>query len=304
LNSDVDNNLNAEKMSYVNKINKMKMYLQIISKKNSVDEIINIIKSIIPNNEQHPRIDELNIAKILYKQKDIDLKQITTFNGKQPDELNENEKIIFNMKSKKYPIYNVGVSGKFKKCPYNYLKNKPLAGYNKMSVASLYSSHLESCESWGIILGKHDLFEYYLISLDFDVFSKMTGINEPTKQLLDEYMNIGIKDGMYSSSTQANYNVLIDIYHSKKLRQLLSNINIKYKIGINNLEIELDGSNMVIPPTATPCKMTDEMRPRKFLSDVHVYEMHKENDPVENWIISKIYNKIKSSHSKCFDGLI
>jgi hypothetical protein len=233
----------------------------------------------------------------------MDLKQATSFNGKQPDELNINEAIIFNMKLNKYPICNVGCDGKYSKCPYNYLKNKPLCGYNKMSVSSLYSCHDENNLCWGLRLGEHKLFKYNLISLDFDVNSK-SGTDILTKKLLNEYMNIGVKDGMYSSSTEGNYNVIIDIYHSEKIKYILNDVNKKKsKININNLEILIEGSFQVIPPTSTICKVLGISAPRKYLNDVHVYKICKVDDPIEDFIIKKIYDKIKLTHQHCFDDL-
>jgi hypothetical protein len=80
----------------------------------------------------------------------------------------------------------------------------------------------------GLRLGKHELFKYYLISLDFDVNSKL-GTDNLTKKLLNEYLNICVKDGMYSSSTEGNFNVIIDIYHSEKIKYILDENNANKK---------------------------------------------------------------------------
>jgi hypothetical protein len=132
-------------------VDKIKLCLKIIANNDYVHDIIIVLKQILASTDKiYARIHELklNTLAISCNSKDMDLEQVTSFNGKQPDELNINEAIIFNMKLNKYPICNVGNNEKNSKCPYNYLKNKPLHGYNKMSVSSLYSCHDENNLCW------------------------------------------------------------------------------------------------------------------------------------------------------------
>lgn len=101
--------------------------------------------------------------------------------------------------------------------------------------------------------------------MDFDANNK-NGTYEQTEQILDEYVNIGVKDGMYSSSTEGNFNVIIDIYiyHSKKIKYILDDIseNKKKFVNINNLEILFEGSSQIIPIRLTICKVSNVLRPR------------------------------------------
>lgn len=292
-----------------NFVETLKSYLRLINKDEVIKNIIECIKQILSSDVSqlfHPRLQELETANVSYSQKDVDLPTITTFNGKSPDELTENEKIIFQMKVKKYKLLNTGTHKKLLKCPYNYHKNKPLAGFNKMSVSSLYKSHDESKDRWGLLLGEHELFDYHIIALDFDINNKQ-GTNEPTKLLFDEYMAIGNKNGMYESSTEGNHNVLINIQHSKKLKQVVDNIlksnKKKSNVTIEQLDVFLDNSYIVIPPTATMCKVNNMERPRKFLTDVYVHEMYEDNDLIEHFLLKHLWNKLKKTHFECFKNI-
>ena len=88
---------------------------------------------------------------------------------------------------------------------------------------------------------------------------------EFTKQKYEEYRaGVGEKlDGLYSSSTQGNFNVLVDYTNSNQLRELVKTIG-KAKFTYHEMEILL-GGYQVIPPSATTCKITHEKgNPRTF----------------------------------------
>lgn len=78
-----------------NFIETLKSYLRLINKNEVIEKIINGIKQSLSNDVSqlfHPRLQELETADVSYSQKDVDLPTVTTFNGKSPDELTENEK--------------------------------------------------------------------------------------------------------------------------------------------------------------------------------------------------------------------
>lgn len=120
-------------------------------------------------------------------------------------------------------------------------------------------------------------------------------------------MAIGNKNGMYKSSTEGNYNVLINIHHSKKLKQVVDNIlkinKKKSYVTIEQMEIFFDNSFIVIPPTATMCKVNNVERPRKFLTNVHVYEMCENNDKIEHFLLKHLWNKLEKTHFECFKNI-
>ena len=66
---------------------------------------------------------------------------------------------------KKYELLNTGPHKRLLKCPYNYHRNKPLAGFNKMSVSRLYKSHDESKDRWGCLLVTKNLILFDILTL-------------------------------------------------------------------------------------------------------------------------------------------
>lgn len=120
-----------------------------------------------------------------------------------------------------------------------------------------------------------------IMSLDFDVCGdkgidgKRLGCAHTAKKL-DEYRDgIDRQDGMYSSSTAGNFNVLINYTKCPELVDAVEKCGL-VKFTHHHLEIILKG-NQVIPPTATTCKVTGELgSPRTFLNDVLFYELTDE----------------------------
>jgi len=91
-------------------VDKIKLCLKIIANNNSVHDIIITLKQILATAHKiYMRMHELDTNTISHNSKDMDLKQVSSFNGKHPDDLNINEAMIFDMKLNKYSIFNVGV---------------------------------------------------------------------------------------------------------------------------------------------------------------------------------------------------
>ena len=172
---------------------------------------------------------------------------------------------VFNVNEKKQPINRNGFG----------LKNWETLPYDVLVKHHNYKSN-----KWGIRLGQQTNGKH-ILSLDFDVCGKpnkdgiRTGCPE-TKKLLDKYWDkIDRKDGMFVSSTQGNFNVLVDYSVSNQIKEWVANLG-KAKFAIHELEI-LVAKNQIIPPTATNSKITGTLGPaREFLNENNFYVMEKE----------------------------
>lgn len=120
-----------------------------------------------------------------------------------------------------------------------------------------------------------------IIGLDFDMwFSVNDGKNkkyvpsETTRKLYSEFELLNPDNvGVFSSSTELNRGVLVDITKSTKLRDIIAQDG-RRKIQKENFHLEvLTSFNMVLPPSITKCKTTGSSdRKRQFLNK-------------ENWIL-------------------
>ena len=130
----------------------------------------------------------------------------------------------------------------------------------------------------GMRLGRQ-LNGRYLISIDFDVNDK-AGNHQQVADKLDEYnANINRQDGMFSSSTSNNFNVLVDITDLPDyMEKVLAYSTKGWKWG-GGLEVLVkQTAHQVIPPTATTNKKTEVMgQPRKFLNDVPIYKVQADD---------------------------
>ena len=80
---------------------------------------------------------------------------------------------------------------------------------------------------------------------------------------------------MFVSSTQGNFNVLVDYSVSNQIKEWVANLG-KAKFAIHELEI-LVAKNQIIPPTATNSKITGTLGPaREFMNENNFYVMEKE----------------------------
>ena len=129
-------------------------------------------------------------------------------------------------------------------------------------------------ERVGVRLGRQ-LNGRYLISLDFDINDKSGRHPEIADKLAEYKSNINRLDGMYSSSTDENHNVLVDITDIPEyLEKVIAHPNSKWKWKVNLEIFAKEGVFQVIPPTATINKVTKEKgNPRKFLNSVSVYKV-------------------------------
>ncbi len=117
-----------------------------------------------------------------------------------------------------------------------------------------------------------------IMSLDFDICGDKDSAGNrigcpETAGLWDQYKNgVDRLDGIYSSSTEGNWNVLIDYSECEDIIGLIAKIGIA-KIGKHHLEILL-AKNQVIPPTATTCKRTGKLgKPRTFQNEIPFYRV-------------------------------
>ena len=209
---------------------------------------------------------------------------------------------IKNLKVGQFSIFDVNL----KKEPVDYF-GSPLDGWNILPREDLYNEHDMNKTLWGMKMGQHENGRF-ILSLDFDICGKANKITkirmgcEFTKQKYEEYRaGVGEKlDGLYSSSTQGNFNVLVDYTNSNQLRELVKTIG-KAKFTYHEMEILL-GGYQVIPPSATTCKITHEKgNPRTFQSDKPFYVIESTEDSfLFNFIKSLMLEKIASTTTKSF----
>lgn len=166
---------------------------------------------------------------------------------------------------------------------------KKMTSWQKKSYEELCKEHDYNKLSWGLGLGLQQNGKL-ILSLDFDVCGKKNALGERvgcpyTQTKLQEWRDQSqTEKGMYSSSTQGNFNVLVDYTNCEKLKNFLKSLIPKAGYENHSLEIFLSG-NQVIPPTATICKITGQLgNPRKFLTDDIFYVLTDE-DKMTDFII-------------------
>ena len=153
------------------------------------------------------------------------------------------------LRSLEYTLYNVNA----KKVPV--CGNIPIRDWNKMSHEDLIKKLDIGIEKIGIRLGEQGNGKN-ILSLDFDLCNKVNGEYvdcEETNELLNYYYecNNNNEEGMYTSSTINNKNVLVDYTNTTELKDKILNCG-KAKIVKKDCGFELLlGGNQVIPPTMT-----------------------------------------------------
>jgi hypothetical protein len=177
-----------------------------------------------------------------------------------------------------YDLYNVSK----KKAPIMKDK-KGMRGWEKLTYEELVKQHDYGWNLWGLRLGQQTNGKH-ILSLDFDVCGKPSkedggkrnGCPE-TQAFLDEYRaKIDRFDGMFSSSTVGNMNVLVDYSVSSQIQEWVAALG-KAKFSVFELEI-LVAKNQIIPPSATTSKLTLSVGPaRKFLTAEPFYVMESED---------------------------
>ena len=159
----------------------------------------------------------------------------------------------------KFNIFNVDLE----KCPINKAGGRMKDWINK-TYRELVSMHNYNSNLWGMKLGEQENGRF-IMSLDFDIYDKDTkGDCEKTKALLQIYLNsCSNHNGMYSSSTEGNINILVDYTNSPEIKEYVKKIETA-KFQKDGLEVLLKG-NQVIPPSQTNCKKTKKLgNPRTF----------------------------------------
>ena len=178
----------------------------------------------------------------------------------------------------RYDLYNVNE----KKAPIMKDK-KGMPGWQELSYDALVKQHDYKWNLWGLRLGQQTNGKH-ILSLDFDVCGKPSkedggkrnGCPE-TQKFLDEYRaKIDRFDGMFSSSTEGNMNVLVDYSVSSQIKEWVAALGTA-KFEIFGLEILVE-QNQIIPPSATTSKLTRSVGPaRKFLTAEPFYVMESED---------------------------
>ena len=166
----------------------------------------------------------------------------------------------------KFNLFNVDIT----KAPVK--KNgKKMSNWETKSYTELVAEHNYHSNLWGLRLGQQENGKC-ILSLDFDKYSKKTGEDcLETKKKLDEYLlKCSSDNGIYTSSTDGNMNVLVDYTNSPTIKKYIEKIE-KCKFDHFGLEILLKG-NQVIPPSQTTCKKTKTLgKPRAFKNPAEIF---------------------------------
>lgn len=189
--------------------------------------------------------------------------------------------------NERYDLFNVNVE---RKNP----RNKNGVGIEKWETKTyeeLLETHDYSYMGYGLRTGRQTNGKY-IVSLDFDCCGdkdKITGERlgcNITKGLLKKYFDLNVeKHGFFNSSTKGNYNLLIDISQCNVLLTHIKNIN-KNKLKLYNLEILINnGSQQILPPTKTKCKITNQYNnERKFYDEENPMFILTEDSSLYNYV--------------------
>lgn len=199
--------------------------------------------------------------------------------------------IINSFKSKKYVVWNINVSKKIPIVGTNDL------GWSKITHDDVKQYWNDKSNSWGFRTGIQENGDY-IIGLDFDMWYKCNNqyiASENTRKLFSDFELLNPNnEGVFTSSTSLNKNVLCDISKCDNLIKKLDDLG-KGKIQNENYHLEiLNNFNMVLPPTMTKCKLTGKMgRKRHMLSDTFVLKVEPDGS-VEKFIFDYINNHTNS----------
>lgn len=157
-------------------------------------------------------------------------------------------------------------------------KNPVLPKWNERPSEFLAEAFNTENKRVSIRLGRQ-LNGRYMISIDFDVNDKAGNHQAIVDKLAEYKSNINRLDGMFSSSTTDNFNVLVDITDIPEyLDKVIAHPNNKWKWSGSLEVLAKEGAYQVIPPTVTINKVTGEMgNPRKFLNGIPVYKVTPED---------------------------
>jgi hypothetical protein len=184
--------------------------------------------------------------------------------------------MIQQLVAQKYNLFNVNI----KKVPID--KNKDvMSEWQKKNYDELVKEHNYNSNLWGISLGRQENGRH-IMSLDFDIYVKATNTHcEKMRERFETYDSFCTNNnGMYSSSTDGNKNVLVDYTDSEILMSLVNEFtkiredgkrDSNFKLESNHLEIFLLG-NQVIPPSQTICKKTEKLGNARTFVDPVIFD--------------------------------
>lgn len=192
-------------------------------------------------------------------------------------ELSSQDFTLFNVSDQKRPVNASG---------YHMSK------WETMTAEEARKQHNYNSSLWGIRCGRHSNGRI-IMSLDFDCCGQKDNTGnrmgcQYTKDKLQQYLNFGISDGLFSSSTEGNMNVLIDYTNCLTLIELVETQKLsKFKKSGTDLEILLgSGHQQVIPPSQTTSKITGNLgNARRFIGDKPILIL-SEDMPIFTFIIS------------------
>jgi hypothetical protein len=198
---------------------------------------------------------------------------------------------IANLVAEKFSVFNV--SGKTKQ---PVTKNGlGLLNWQNLTFDEFKKEHNYNSNLWGMKMGLHENGRH-ILSLDFDIYDKPSDSSHiETEKLWNEYYShCENEDGMYSSSTSTNMNVLVDYTNSPTLIEYVTRLP-KY-FDTEHLQMLLQ-SNQVIPPSQTICKKTGKLgNARTFKNDNPFYIIQEDENCFTFQFIQKLMkNKIKVS---------
>lgn len=198
---------------------------------------------------------------------------------------------IKDLVKEKFNIFNVDIT----KCPVNKA-GKKMTEWQKKSFTELVSHHNYNSNLWGMKMGEQENGRF-IMSLDFDVFDKnmSTGICTETQLLKEAYLNnCNSENGIYTSSTEGNMNVLVDYSSCDDIKDYVKKLGTA-KFQKEGLEVLLAG-NQVIPPSQTNCKKSKKLgKPRTFLvPDQPFYVIENKDDFTYNFITGLFQAKLIS----------
>tara|TARA_R110002110_G_scaffold11119_1_gene53958 strand:- start:225 stop:2636 length:2412 start_codon:yes stop_codon:yes gene_type:complete len=199
-------------------------------------------------------------------------------------------------KKRKYVIWNVSP----KKTPM--LKNGYGGGWNKITHNEV-KQYWGKSNNWGMRTGRQENGDY-IIGLDFDMWVKeglSYVVSQNTRDLFAKQQEINPDNiGVFESSTQLNRGVLVNIKKSKKLMKMMDELPLNIQRTNYCLEI-LNGFNMILPPSITPCKIDKKpVRTRKFMGETMIYDIEDNEDAMVSFISEYItaYRKDKGENKK------
>lgn len=184
--------------------------------------------------------------------------------------------IINELHTYKYSLMNCNV------------KKQPLLDkWSSISLNELYEEFNIKNKNVGIRCGEQ-LNHKFIIALDFDIYSsRHPNGNDVTQSyfetLTNDYGDINY-EGVFQSGTEGNFVMLLDI---TRIKDELTPFFKKQKYKLDELELFIS-TFVVLPPTKSRCKRSEEMRSREFMSDDYFKDIDDMEDPIIQFIINEI----------------